>query len=202
MASRQKYTCTKCGQAKFKKDFGPRIENKNGLDSWCKECKRAIQREYVAARRKDPLWKERHNAQARKSNIGKYGISEFEYEKIAEVQGGVCAGCGRPPPPGRRLDLDHEHLPGEKHREPWERAAGVRGLLCYRCNRALGLLRDDPNTFRNLANYLENPPARPIVKEMLLKLLAYFKDPPFQRFLRKQKNEKSEEPSEETSCQK
>jgi hypothetical protein len=40
-------------------------------------------------------------------------------------QGGVCAICGNPPKK-RPLHIDHNHRTGR-----------VRGLLCYRCNRAL-----------------------------------------------------------------
>ena len=40
-------------------------------------------------------------------------------------QGGVCAICGNPPKK-RRLHADHDH-----------RTMTVRGLLCFRCNRAL-----------------------------------------------------------------
>ena len=40
-------------------------------------------------------------------------------------QGGGCAICGAPPKT-RRLHVDHDHKTGE-----------IRGLLCYRCNKAL-----------------------------------------------------------------
>lgn len=55
----------------------------------------------------------------------KYGISVEQYEAILRDQGGVCAICERPPKT-RRLHVDHDHKTGE-----------IRGLLCYRCNRAL-----------------------------------------------------------------
>jgi hypothetical protein len=48
------------------------------------------------------------------------------YDEMLEDQGGGCALCGRPPSPTRRLDLDHDH-----------RRMVIRGLLCWRCNRAL-----------------------------------------------------------------
>jgi hypothetical protein len=50
---------------------------------------------------------------------------EADYEALLAAQGGVCALCGKPPKT-RRLSVDHDHKTGT-----------VRGLLCFRCNRAL-----------------------------------------------------------------
>ena len=41
------------------------------------------------------------------------------------------------------LCVDHHHFTNE-----------VRGLLCQRCNRAIGLLGDDPTVIRSAINYL------------------------------------------------
>lgn len=53
------------------------------------------------------------------------GVSDDDYARMLEAQGGVCAICGNPPK-SRRLHVDHDHRTGK-----------VRGLLCFRCNRAL-----------------------------------------------------------------
>ena len=53
------------------------------------------------------------------------GVSDDEYERLLEAQEGGCAICGNPPKT-RRLHVDHNHRTGR-----------VRGLLCFRCNRAL-----------------------------------------------------------------
>lgn len=71
----------------------------------------------------------------------KYGITLeqlAELRKIAE-----CMVCGHRPA-GQSLDLDHCH-----------ETMRVRGALCRRCNNALGMVRDDPDTLRKLADYLE-----------------------------------------------
>lgn len=70
----------------------------------------------------------------------KYGISETEYEALLAAQNGVCAACHSKD----RLHLDHDHSDGS-----------VRGILCQRCNHAIGLVRDNPATLRALASYLE-----------------------------------------------
>lgn len=48
------------------------------------------------------------------------------YDEILAAQGGHCALCPRPPSDRRKLDLDHCHT-----------KMVIRGLLCFRCNRAL-----------------------------------------------------------------
>jgi recombination endonuclease VII len=52
-------------------------------------------------------------------------MTDDEYDAMLAAQGGVCAICGNAPKT-RRLHVDHDH-----------RTGAVRGLLCYRCNRAL-----------------------------------------------------------------
>jgi hypothetical protein len=76
-----------------------------------------------------------------------YRLSVPDYEKILSYQGGVCAGCSKPPR-GTRLAVDHCHRTGR-----------IRGLLCWLCNRAIGLLRDNAKAAANLGKYLTAPTA-------------------------------------------
>jgi hypothetical protein len=76
-----------------------------------------------------------------------YRLTEDEYAIILAHQRGACAGCGRPPGP-IRLAVDHCHKTGR-----------IRGLLCWLCNRALGILRDNAKAAANLGEYLAAPPA-------------------------------------------
>lgn len=39
-------TCTKCGIEKDKSEYGKRIESKDNLNSWCKDCVKYIARKY------------------------------------------------------------------------------------------------------------------------------------------------------------
>ena len=80
----------------------------------------------------------------------KYGMTVEQYDALLVEQDGLCAICRRPESviqqgTAKKLHVDHDHLTGV-----------VRGLLCAACNKALGLLCDDPAALRNAALYLED----------------------------------------------
>lgn len=72
-----------------------------------------------------------------------YGINADDYGAMMERQGGVCAICSGVNK-DRRLVVDHCHETGD-----------VRGLLCIRCNRALGMFEDDPALLELAALYVK-----------------------------------------------
>ena len=81
-----------------------------------------------------------------------YELSPEEYDELLKRQGGVCGICSADSSAGsnngrRSLGVDHDHLTGT-----------VRGLLCNNCNRAIGLLNDDPAVLRAALDYLEATP--------------------------------------------
>jgi len=76
-----------------------------------------------------------------------YRLTEAAYNAILQFQGGVCAGCGEPPR-GRSLAVDHDHKTGL-----------IRGLLCWHCNRAIGIARDRADALTRLGAYLLAPAA-------------------------------------------
>ena len=63
---------------------------------------------------------------------------------MLEQQGGVCAICGRPPRPDISFHVDHDHATGQ-----------IRGLTCFPCNNALGLMQEDHERFARAAAYLD-----------------------------------------------
>ena len=80
-----------------------------------------------------------------------YGVTSDDYALMLKKQGGGCAGCGlRRERSGRHLAVDHDHETG-----------AVRGLLCAGCNTAIGLVKEDPETLRALAEYLSFVPLEP-----------------------------------------
>jgi len=75
----------------------------------------------------------------------KYGITLEGFNAMLGAQSGSCAVCQIAPLPGKKLVVDHNHKTGK-----------IRGLLCYQCNSAVGLCKDNPSILRRAAQYLEN----------------------------------------------
>lgn len=78
-----------------------------------------------------------------------YGVTLEWYEQRLKEQGGVCAICkqeSRLVIKGRKVRLAVDHCHGTKV---------PRGLLCDRCNRALGLLDHSQATLRQAIAYLQ-----------------------------------------------
>ncbi len=74
-----------------------------------------------------------------------FGITLAEYEERLAGQNGLCAICQRPQGiDKRRFAVDHCHSTGR-----------IRGLLCIRCNSALGNFKDSKTLLTLALNYLE-----------------------------------------------
>lgn len=106
----------------------------------CQECVKA------AARK----WRGENPELIRDRQVGyrlkfHHGIERGDYDRILAEQGGGCAICGATAA-GRwgTLHVDHDHTTG-----------ALRGILCHRCNTALGLFGEDPGLMDRAADYLE-----------------------------------------------
>ena len=83
----------------------------------------------------------------------RYKLDLEEYNALHEEQKGLCAICGRPESriaKGKitRLAVDHCHKSEENG------IVEIRGLLCFRCNAALGLFEDNPDFLTSAICYL------------------------------------------------
>jgi hypothetical protein len=95
---------------------------------------------------KAKAWRQKNPDHSRADNLKKYGLAVEQYDAMSDAQGGICSICffDDGMPQTRRLAVDHDHQTGN-----------VRGLLCTRCNLAIGYARDDPSLLRAMARYLE-----------------------------------------------
>lgn len=80
----------------------------------------------------------------------KYGVTLEWYREQLSKQNNVCAICEQPETAVIRgkviaMPVDHDHTTGK-----------ARGLLCTRCNRGLGLFRDNVSILQSAISYL-NP---------------------------------------------
>ena len=84
-----------------------------------------------------------------KAKLKGYGLTEAQHSELSAKFPGVCHICWMPERAkrsGRAKDLAVDHCHG---------TGLVRGLLCTRCNLALGLLDDDTDTLYRAIEYLE-----------------------------------------------
>jgi Recombination endonuclease VII. len=113
------------------------------------EQRRVYQRRHRAKlKRENP---QKYYRQRAADNIKRYGLTVDEFEAALIASKGLCAICRRPETIKQkgvlqRLSIDHNHETGK-----------FRGLLCKRCNTAVGQIKDDPLVARSMADYLERP---------------------------------------------
>lgn len=87
------------------------------------------------------ICKECSRLNGRNQRFKKYGVTEEWFNETLQKQGGKCAVCqvGL----GDIPHIDHNHETGQ-----------VRGILCFSCNGAIGLLREDPQILVSAIQYL------------------------------------------------
>ncbi len=72
--------------------------------------------------------------------LARYGITLEQYNLLLKSQRKRCAICGCK----EKLVVDHDHLTNK-----------VRGLLCQKCNKLLGVAQDNKRILRKAIQYLE-----------------------------------------------
>lgn len=138
---RQGKTCPCCGETKSAADFAVRKTERPGhLVAHCKTCNLQKQQD---RKRRDPTIYERVE---RRSKLKlQYNLSLEDYDAMFKAQGSACAICKATTPGARtkHFHVDHCHKTGV-----------VRGLLCHKCNRGIGLFDDNPNHVSQALAYL------------------------------------------------
>lgn len=138
--------CKACNQDRPEPDFygKKRPDAKPGFQWICKSCRS----EYMKNRIKNetPEQRERRRKMVRENWFrSKYNISVADYDLMFAAQNGLCASCNLPPGGAKNnsvLHVDHDHETGT-----------VRALLCGDCNRAFGIMNEDPDRIWQLLLY-------------------------------------------------
>jgi hypothetical protein len=130
--------CRTCGQSKELPDFPKDKQAKGGIRATCTACYKERKRIY------------RLNNKARMRDYhlqATYGLTPLAYKTMYEAQEGCCKICSikEKHAPNQRLCVDHDHDTG-----------AVRGLLCGKCNSAIGLLQDSSEFTIKATTYLQD----------------------------------------------
>lgn len=154
--------CESNGCPKPISDF---YRNKDSTDGHLNRCKKCCQRlRKLTYRAKgygtssQKRWYDENKTHVRYTIVKRrYGITKEQVEEILDNQKHCCAICGTDKP-GHNFQnwcVDHDHTTKE-----------VRGFLCGTCNISLGIFEKCFNN-PNVREYLENPPARLVLKKEL-----------------------------------
>jgi hypothetical protein len=161
--------CTRCQHSKAISEFNKSKSTKDGLQHKCRDCGRALCREWYAKnlesererarnrsrvygpsdRERNRQWaianpeKARHNS--RKKLLGKkYSMTIEQHEALFASQGFACAACGSSAPNSKKgWSTDHCHTTG-----------AVRGIVCHHCNIGIGHAKDSVETLQKWIAYL------------------------------------------------
>jgi DNA-binding helix-hairpin-helix protein with protein kinase domain len=127
--------CSGCDREKSLNNFSFSLDGRYNLEDLCLYCsnkRRSANRTTEEVR----VWEAGIKS--------KYNLTPFEYKKILDNQGGVCAICQKKNKNGRRLSVDHNHKTGQ-----------VRQLLCHNHNVAIGHFNESIEDMKRAIDYLE-----------------------------------------------
>lgn len=168
-------TCSKCGEVKDVSEFHRDRKSPDGRRTLCKACVEV----WSAARASNPEARASTITKGTKTcstckcelplgvftlnkrqpdgyhyrckvcdqshkQLRNYGITQVQKDEMLAAQGGVCAICGTDSPGSTGWHTDHCHD-----------SLKVRGILCIRCNRVIGIANEDPVILRTMAAYIE-----------------------------------------------
>ncbi len=123
--------CSRCKKMKDESEFNYNFIAKDRLQAHCKKCQSECAR--------------------KRQLFQKFGITEIKYKSMLKSQNNKCLICKQSETAInthdgkiKQLSVDHCHKTGK-----------VRGLLCNKCNLALGYTSDDIEILKKMIFYLE-----------------------------------------------
>lgn len=129
--------CDYCHETKALNDFYLRKDTGKHTRE-CRVCKQARSRLHYAenTERHAAIVKRRYEEFGR---FERYRLTPESFAAILAAQGGCCALCQTTEPGGKgKWPVDHAHPTGQTYHGFKKHDGAVRGLLCHRCNQALG----------------------------------------------------------------
>lgn len=146
--------CSECGEEKLLSEFSKNVRSPDGHQTKCKLCRSLQDREYRKnnseyCKSYPKKWRETNpekaQEQSRRGHLWrKYKLTLENYSQMLEDSGGLCAICGLDMfSVGQGPNIDRCYTTGK-----------VRGLLCNKCNVAIGFLNDDPDRIDKAAAYV------------------------------------------------
>ena len=146
-------TCSVCREKKTLDQFRPHPKGTAGVIANCRACENEYNMDWREEKGSEyhQKYRQKHAAKLRESQrVRTYKDTNYEegmYEKLGEAQDHCCKICGGHSS-DRTLAVDHCHTTNR-----------VRGLLCGRCNMALGQWEDDVDLMRKAIEYLQTADA-------------------------------------------
>lgn len=139
---------------KFRNDrLDERLGKSGRAEKWAKASHAMTPEQKAKRAERTKRWQAIHPEQSkritRQAKLRQFGIDIAEYERIYQMQDGLCSICRRQETSTfrgvvRLLAVDHDHATGK-----------VRGLLCSACNIGIGCFSDDTRRMAQAIDYLE-----------------------------------------------
>ena len=153
MHEAETFQCTKCKGYFPKAAFRPRKDRSDGITTHCRICLKAAAKAYRERTRTSRRERDREfsrisyhkNPHKHRDRFYRstYGLSLADFNTLSALQGDKCDICKNPCDESKHLVIDHDHKTG-----------AIRGLLCHKCNRALGLFKDNIYSLHAAIEYL------------------------------------------------
>lgn len=141
--------CFECKKILTLSDFSKDLSKKDGKSIYCRYC---LRKRLKRNRKNDLNFNKKrqiNRKKYKKTEIDyalkyRYGISLEEKNRMLELQNNQCKICKSNQTDQKSFAVDHCHKTGK-----------IRSLLCGRCNRTLGIIKEDINILKAMIEYIK-----------------------------------------------
>lgn len=146
--------CNKCLQDKELSMFCLCSSTDDGHQPRCKSCEKSYREinKHIIAQKAKKYNSKYVSRRANRYLIKRYNIDSSAKIQMFDAQEGKCYTCNKHFENLSKANVDHNHSTDK-----------IRKLLCYNCNMALGLLKENINVIFNLAAYIREHEATDVI---------------------------------------